>query len=363
MNHTENINWEFITRSINQQKCVLFIGPGVTINYQKPDREAVFLKQIAQQYHNEILSYHEEDGFLIFKDENTKLLYLDKIRPFYEQDFSNTILDKISDIPFHLIISITPDLSLNRVFDTKRYGYIHGYYKGKVKQKLEFQPSSLKPLIYNLLGCIKADESLITSHYDLFNLIQSIYADKNLPDEITSVFNRDITQNIIFLGFDFNKWYFQLILHLLRINYESCVRYAATQDLMCKHLQTLCESHFKVTFVSDNPGDFINTLHAKFSPEQLRKAPATSAIARRYKKENILKFIGKTFNATDFETFCLIHFEEVYQNFTPGQAQTTRLNALIEYSQKYDLFEDLLQLGREENPIQFSNFEPYYEET
>ncbi len=112
MAYTENTNWDFITRSIEQNKTVLFIGPEVTINYTQPKREAEFLKEISQQYRDEILSYHEEDGFLIFKDENTKLLYLNKIRALYEQDFSNPVLEKIAEIPFHLIISITPDLRL-----------------------------------------------------------------------------------------------------------------------------------------------------------------------------------------------------------------------------------------------------------
>ncbi|TAH21219.1 MAG: hypothetical protein EAZ08_04265 [Cytophagales bacterium] len=360
---TENINWEFIARTIENQKTILFLGHGVSINYQNPKHEAAFFQDFVGQRQADILSYHEQDGFLVFKNHDAKLLSLNKIRPFYEQDFSNPLLEKIADIPFHLIISLTPDLSLKKIFERKQFAHTHQYYRTKIRTEAGESPTKEKPLLYNFLGCVKDEESLITSHYDLFNLVQSIYADKNLPEKITSVFNKELTKNIIFLGFDFEKWYFQLILHLLGINYDSCIRYAASQQNLSEAHQTLIESEFKINFASNDLESFVNTLHSQFSAEKLRKPSAEATKQnRKYLKNNIMKFMAKAFNATDFETFCMINFDEVYDNFTPTQGQSARLNALLDYLERKSDYENFLDLAKEENPVQFKNFAPYYEE-
>lgn len=362
MSHIENINWSFITKSIAQERTVLFLGPGVTVNYGQVDREATFFGNFAAQYPKDVLAYHPQDRFLVFRDKSAKLLHLDKIVRFYEQDFCNPLLEQIAEIPFHLIITITPDLSLNHIFDDRQFDYTHQYYKTKLHRQIDEKPTGQKPLLYNLLGCVKADESLITSHYDLFNHIQSVYGDRNLPQRITSIFQEDVTQNIIFLGFDFEKWYFQLILHLLKISYDPCIRYAAAQKQLKHHLQTLCESHFKINFISNDPALFIKTLHKNFEQEELRKPVAVKGAKRNYHKQNIVKFLGKAFNPVDFETFCMIHFEDVYQEFTPGQGQSARLNLLLQYVDRHEAYEQLLSQGKEENPVQYKNFAPYYEE-
>jgi len=360
---TENINWQFITDAIERQKTILFLGHGVSINYKNPNHESAFFQDFIGKNQDDILSYHQQDGFLIFRNQDAKLLSLNKIRPFYEQDFSNDLLEKLAEIPFHLVISLTPDLSLKKVFERKQFLHTHHYYRTKIRTEIDENPSKEKPLLYNLLGCVKDDESLISSHYDLFNLVQSIYADKNLPEKITSVFQKDLTKNIIFLGLDFEKWYFQMILHLLNINYDSCIRYAASQRELSHEHQTLIESEFKINFVSKDLKSFVETLHSQFPTEKLRKPSADAHKKnRKYLKNNILKFSAKAFNATDFETFCMINFEKVHEEFTPEMGQTKRISLLLDYLERNDEYENFLELAKEENPVQYKNFAPYYEE-
>ncbi len=360
---TENTNWEFIAKSILDRKTILFLGHGATINYQNPNHEAAFFQEFVGKNQQNILSYHAEDGFLVFKSKETKLLSISKILPFYEQDFANPLLEKIADIPFHLVISLTPDLSLKSVFERKQFAHQHRYYRTKQKIEIDENPTAEKPLLYNLLGCVKDEESLLTSHYDLFNLVSSVYGDKNLPEKITSVFNQTQTKNIIFLGFDFSKWYFQLLLHLLNINYDSCVRYATLQQDLSKTQQTLVEAEFKINFVNDDLDNFVNRLHSQFKPEQLRK-PSVDALKknRKYLKDNMIRFLAKAFDSTEFKTFCIIYFEKVKEKFTDEQSQTTRINFLMEYLEAYNDYENFLTLAKEHNPVQFKNFAPYYEE-
>lgn len=362
MPKTENINWKFTKEAIQQHKTVLFLGHGATVNFKDPLHEASFFREFSTSQQSERLSFHENDGFLVFPNESTKMLHLSNIKPFYEQDFRNDTLDKLAEIPFHLIINLSPDMTLPRIFEDQNFAFQHNYYKPKIKREIAEAPNSDRPLIYNLLGCIEDDESLITSHYDLFDLVQSIYADANLPDLFSAVFSKAATKNIIFLGLDFSKWYFQLILHLLKINYEPCIRYAEAQAEDQMPLQTLYESFFKINFVNEDIASFVDELHAQFQPDELRQAkPKDQQKPKVYKKSNILKFLAATFNANDFETFCMLYFDEVYDNFVPTQNQTSRLTALMDYVNRQDAFEKLLELGREENPIQYQKFEPYYE--
>jgi hypothetical protein len=58
----------------------------------------------------------------------------------------------------------------------------------------------------------------------------------------------------------------------------------------------------------------------------------------------------------------MINFDEVYDNFTPTQGQSARLNALLDYLERKSDYENFLDLAKEENPVQFKNFAPYYEE-
>jgi hypothetical protein len=359
---TENINWDLITSSIRSQRTILFIGEELTLNYHKENNEQKFLQEFVKNAQDDILSFHEKDGFLVFKDESAKLMHLHKLKKFYQKDFKNPILEKLAEIPFHLIISVMPDLTLNKIFKEKNFAFQQDYYRAK-KNIQDLAPiTAEKPLLYQLLGSVADEESLITSHYDLFNMMEAIYKDQNLPNELLSAFNKEKTRNIIFLGFDFEKWYFQMLLHLLKINFDPCIRYAASTENNTSEWQTFYEAQFKINFISSNITEFVEKLHQEFQPNELRQAAENSAQKRNYKKDNILKFLSKSFNAGDFETFCFIHFEQVKDEFNSEMGQTTRLRKLLEYAEQHQAFETLLELAKEENPVQYKNFEPYYEE-
>lgn len=357
------INWGFIRESILEEKAILFLGPGITYGFKVQSLQEEFYKKMIEENPNDILSYHKQDGFLIFNSHEAKVFSLKNIIKFYEQDFYHPILDKIAEIPFHMIISTTPDITLNNTFDQKQFRYNHQYYRTKIKYKIEEAITADYPLIYHLLGCIKDKNSLLTSHYDLFRLMESVYADKNLPDALTSAFHKDKTLRIIFLGFDFEKWYFQLLLYLLGIQYEDCKRFAAIQNGFSGEFKTLYESEFKINFVTAGIEEFVNKLHSLFDFDMLRKPSIDGKqVNRKYIKGNILKFLSKAFNSTQFETFCFINFEEVEAEFTTGQNQSIRLNLLLKYVIEHNELDRLLILAKEENPIQYKRFAPYYEE-
>jgi hypothetical protein len=361
MTPLDPLAWKQLVDAIAEEKAILFLGPGVTVNYQLPDAQERFFKGLAEKYPERILSYHEDDGLLVFKNVNEKRLLFSEIRAFYKAVTPNPVLELLAQIPFHLYVVVTPDLSLNHAFAQVQRPFEHEYYTTKIKRTLEDAPSAERPLLYNLLGCESEPESLVTNHGDFFDLIQSIYGDKNLPDDLVSFFHRDRTHNIIFLGFQFDKWYFQMLLHLLRINFDQGFLYAAAKGLPTSDNKTLMEAQFKVSFVSDDIEGFVGTLHQQFYPHGPIPAQLAPITPRRYNLPNILKFIRLAFSPQEFETFCIIHFPVVRAEFTSESLQTTRINLLMEYLQVHGLYAQLLEKGRAENPFQYDHCGPYHE--
>src|SRR6185503_4126776 len=84
------------------------------------------------------------------------------------------------------------------------------FYHKNNAAKVIATPSKENPLIYNLLGDLEVEESLILSHKDLFDYFMSLFGNFKLPDALqTSIV---AAKHIIFLGFKFEKWYAQLLL-------------------------------------------------------------------------------------------------------------------------------------------------------
>ena len=216
------------------------------------------------------------------------------------------------------------------------------------------------PLIYHLLGVSHKTESLIISHGEMYNYIRAFLGGTKLPQNIKSALNFQNAKNLIFLGVDFGKWYFQLMLNMLGVDTNNYNSYASIQN-GATGLQTIWEKHFHINFVPHEIDEFVDRLHGQFKQNQLR-SPAISGTAKhKYKVDSIIKYLILAFNGTDLDTFCLSYFDSVYDDFTPEQSKTTRINKLMEFVRQHDQYEKLLELMKGENPIQYDKNQPYYE--
>lgn len=363
------VSWNHIIDGINNQKTILFLGPGIFVNFENSNRENSFFQNLLNEHPDEIISYNQNDGFLVFKDQySCNYISSEKIKPFYKEGFKNPVLYKLVEIPFHLIISVTPDITLSQIFRELEFDFFSGNYK-TANGLITDTPSKEKPLIYNLLGEAEGGTSIF-SYDDLFNFIKTIYKDKYLPDQITSAFNEDKTTNIIFLGFDFEKWHFRLILNLLGIKIGTCIRYSSAQNDLKIEFQTLYEAHFDIKFIENDIQSFVDTLYEKFkeyTPKIEFRKSKEKKTNKYFLKENIRKLLKEAYNSIDFETLCITGFpnsciyDDVYKNFT-NQDQEKRINMLLDKVIANNLYEELLSEVKKHNPYQFENFKPYYDE-
>jgi len=283
----QGTKWDFIIDTIENEKCVLLLGPEICITKQGLPSEKALLEFLSIDQNENILTFYDQDGLFLFKDGGSKTKSYYEIKKFYQQEFVCDIYDKISKIPFHLIISITPDSLLQSMFEKNKIPFEFAYYDKTKKPDDVSSPSRKVPLIYNLLGSIDYEESLVLTHDDLFDFLLAILGSKNLPNNLLNSFQ--IADNLLFLGFKFDKWYVQVLLRLLNLHQSKYkfVRYASNKKIN-PDIQSLCVDQFKIEFVKDKCEEFIDNLYLQCEEKGLlRRIGESDKLTSQLVEKNI----------------------------------------------------------------------------
>lgn len=270
------IDWDFIVNTIKRQRCILFLGPELFKTKGGESMQSKFFKELAAENPDKILSYNQ-DGFFLFANAQAKTRTFLKIVDFFEANFDKELITKIAEIPFHTIVSINPDISLKRVFEENNQPITFDFFDKTAKKDIAQAPTKDKPLLYNLFGSVTKEDTLILTHDELFEYFRALMGNNVLPLELRSAL--DGALDYIFLGFQFDKWYVQLLLSLLNLHDEKYkfIRYASANQ-MNKETASLCINHFKIEFIDNDTDQFIQTLHDKCEEAKLlRKFPDKAA--------------------------------------------------------------------------------------
>lgn len=258
-----NIDWGFITETIKNEKCVLFIGPELFKDEKNLTLEEQLYLYLDVDNNPDIQSFYKEDGLFLFTSGTKKTKSYYKIKKFYNQKFpySKAIFEKLAKIPFHFIVSITPDKKCFNTFKSLGYKSKFSFYWKKQKADNSIlRPSAKNPIIYNMFGAIDKQDSMILTHNDLFDYFESIFQENSMPEKL----KLDIKEahNFIFLGLDFEKWYMQILLRVLYLHNDKFefMRYAANQKISDK-LKVFCYQQFKIEFVPNQIKEFVDELY------------------------------------------------------------------------------------------------------
>lgn len=258
----EPVNWKFILRTIEKQKCILFLGPELFRTKDNArSRQQEFFENLAVKNPQKILSYNH-DGFFLFSSPEEKTRLFKQINDFFEEQADEDIIQKIAEIPFHVAVSINPDIALKRFFVKNNYPHVFEFFDKKIKKDIAETPGDKKPLIYNLFGSVTNLDTLILSHDDLFEYFRALMGNNVLPQELRTAL--ESASNYIFLGFQFDKWYIQLILSFLKLNDKqyNFIRYASA-NAISNEIKSLCINQYRIQFIGADNNLFINTLHDK----------------------------------------------------------------------------------------------------
>ena len=362
MNKIKPIDWDFLLETIEERQCVLFLGNDIE-NEDDKSKLSEFLEDLHLDYPEDVVAYYPKDDLLLFKDKGTKTRMTSKIRKFYRQPFEPDVKKKIADIPFHLIVNLSPDNSLSTACNENGIASETLHFNRLEKMNLPFNPCEANNplLIYNLLGSVDDSNSLIISHDDLFDYINAVFAGNKLPDLLRDILKNKTTA-LVFLGIDFTKWYTQLILTLLELNKEGFVHYASKQKIKHEYI-ALCEKELKINFVTTEIAGFVNELHQRCAAKGILRTGDTTTVVRHKMAvtKNFRKLLNNSFGGEDLDIFCQDNYPEVYDSFTPGQSKALRIKYLIDFVQKTNAFDKLLKDTEDQNAAYIEKFKPYFE--
>lgn len=304
----EPIDWKFIVKSIEKQKCILFLGPELfRAKDNSRSRQQEFFENLAIKNPQKILSYNH-DGFFLFSSPEEKTRLFKEIKDFFEERNDEDIIQKIAEIPFHVAVSINPDISLKRFFIQKNYPHAFDFFDKNLKKDIQETPTAKKPLLYNLFGSITNLETLILTHNDLFEYFRAFMGNNILPQELRTALDK--ADNYIFLGFQFDKWYVQLMLSLLKLNdpNSNFERYASANSIS-NDIKTLCIKQYNIQFIGADNNVFINTLYQKCKDANLLRDfnTATAFNVTNEKEKGLLQNI-------ESENNLLQEYERLYES-------------------------------------------------
>lgn len=251
---------ETIIDHINDQTCLVILGPHLLTDKEEKsiNINAQLNKKLMIEVESEVTCY-EEDGLLSFPPRDRNVEIKKCINNFFTDLKPNKLYENLAGIPFSTIINTAPDKTLNKVFDKKGKGYDYDYYI-RIKPegaKDELGKERIKKhttYIYNIFGDYEVMDSMILTYEDLFNYLQSISQDHNrtIKSQLGKI------ETVLFFGFSFDKWYFQLLLWIMNIKEKT----ARMPNIKQPHIKEFYSKEFNMKFFNaKSAAAIIDQLH------------------------------------------------------------------------------------------------------
>lgn len=273
------IDYELIYDSILKRKCILVLGPELVV--QKGLSNSffeLFIKHLEDQG-TETKNLYNEDGFFHFMNQNQKLTIKNKIVHFSKATslaFA-PLFENIAKIPFHLIFQVSSDIKLQQTY--RDLGLKHKFlcYNAKSPTR-EWQLDELESDDNTLLVSLLLDynpekdymNDAVLSYEDFISFIRYFYGTNALPNEILiEIKNAEV---IIFLGYRFDKWYWNLIFDLFNFPDPSDKRKVSKANFAILNQndsdsfsgKTFYERQYESSFEFLDIESFIEDLYQKF---------------------------------------------------------------------------------------------------
>lgn len=230
-------NWDKIAQSIQDGEAVLVLGPdaipfypaeagvGEASSHAQAGKAAE--STFSQLSRNRVLELPEgqinylyaRDNLFQFRDAAAKQSAMKCVREAARDRAwlpDAELLRQIVAMPFAVVLSVNPDKYLYEAFAKYWREPQFDYFttKGKPSIPNVVFPTADNPLLYNLCGSVTDKlDSVVLDYYDLFEFLKSLLQDHNIPEGLVNKL-RDADRYIL-LGFDLERWYFQLFLHYI----------------------------------------------------------------------------------------------------------------------------------------------------
>lgn len=290
--------WSDTLGALQRGNSVLFLGPlSYRTRADQSLRDQLYEQlQVNVQPHPHIRNFFPDDGFLLFRDGPARHKFVLKLREGYQAEKDkkedsylfrpDAMLRQIARIPFRMIVNLSHHDLLQAAFDLEGLPYKYDFYHRSVAYRPFGEPTMEKPLIYNMLGDLNEQSSLVLTHKDLFDFLKSVFEGKSMAPEMKGLLNE--MEHFIFLGMPFEKWYLQLLLQVLTYitdKAEVLERFASHPD---QQVMEKVNQQFNIHFIPDNPNAeaFISDLFAQCG-DLLKGGGAAAPADRQTMREEI----------------------------------------------------------------------------
>ncbi len=263
-------NWKIPLDRIKKQKCALILGPDLaTSSTGKTHQEALADFLNTNSSLDSALTSEE-----LFPFSNAQpALRLEaqmEVQQFFEQLAYDELYTQLAEIPFHLIISLSPDSLMYQGLEISGRDFQYGYYrKGMNPSNIPEPPSQDKPLLYQMLGRFEEEDSLILTYNDLFKYIKGIFGNYSLPEQLQLSVNS--CNYFIFLGVQYEKWYLKLLLQLLDLHEQEKLIDACHNPQLQREMEGFYTNYLSIKFVQSDVHQFISGLHKAWKDQQGQK--------------------------------------------------------------------------------------------
>jgi Effector-associated domain 11/SIR2-like domain len=290
-------NWKTILNDIEKERAVLLIGQ----DFMPSDNDtpiADFYEHLYAQIGDGVQYFYDRDGLFLFDNSLSKVEAQQSAEEFYNGlRPEETILQCIAEIPFPLIVSVNPDLSLPQFLTKHQMDFQFDYFstKNKAVDNPLVKPTASMPLVYNLCGTIEDYQSLVLDFDDLFDLLKNLLGDFGIPKVVNDILVNATTY--IFIGFKFEKWYTQLLLRYLNKNASRFVNTSRNHALKTvvddNNTQAFFQKQFNLTIYGTD-FQFLIDLHAEYKAQKtirplLNPISDKAALVRRLVRFNNLE--------------------------------------------------------------------------
>jgi len=248
--------------------CVLFFGPELMKINDKDFNLAFYETLTDEEFENvnkKTAKYDEKEKIWTFKSIETKRDFYYQFDEFIKQNrnIHLPIYNKLASIPFPLIVSLLPDDTLYAAFS--QFKNFNLEFKSLLDSDVP-EPTTDDMLIYNIYGTIENQE-YVASHFDFLNFIVDKGQSKGLPTNFTTAIMK--ANYLVFVGFEFDKWYNIMLLYILNKIKQGQKKYAIEEQSAEELYKKLSDSSLNLMFMEGNSEEFINELFRKAKEQNI----------------------------------------------------------------------------------------------
>jgi hypothetical protein len=330
--------------SLNQQKCVLVLGPDIYINemgtqvWEKNEYLATLEKDISD------CTYFPNDGVLKFADKD-RFKIQQSVKKFFSGSGDVQLLESISAIRFPLIINASPDESL--------FNYLHDldpdvqfdYFEGEEDENKSIAFDRHKPLIYNIFGKASDPQSLIISHDILYRKMQELLPVNSFPGCVRDYLQK--ANSILFVGFRYDSWAYQLLSYKVinqKVIDKEKIRLSSSRHLNDNIANVIMTGALGMSFTDVSPLQILNDLIKIIKSENYN-----SLLRDVGKQDKFSTFISYSRRSGQFIQNLIERFNKNVESVNKADGAQTQLRLLYDkedfyFGQSIDSF--MTRIGR-----------------